>query len=73
MAWLDVFYHRFEPAAAFDLVEHGSDISIWFFDTVAADDGSVHLSALPVVQRHSIWCIDVIAKRIIDLDLERDK
>jgi hypothetical protein len=44
------------------------------FHSVTAEYGSIQLLALQVVERNAaIWIINVIAKRVIDLDLKGNK
>lgn len=64
----------FEAAVVFDLIINGSNISVWIFHSVTTLDASVEALTFPVIQRDSIRLVDIITKRIIDLDLEeRDK
>lgn len=66
--------HRLEAAVVFNLIVHGSNISVRVYNAIAAFHNTIELFAFPMIKRNAARLIDVVTKRIVNLDsYKRDK
>lgn len=54
--------HCLESAVIFDLIKHSSNVSVRILYAVTSCDASISLFAFPMIKRHAVRLIDVIAK-----------